>query len=198
MKDGNKARIATLTQSMLMALEDVACADDLRQGIADTPWRVSKMWAECLQGYDTVDGKEILARTFQDDIISTYNGMVIVKDIKFFSHCEHHLCPFYGHAHIGYIPGNGTVVGLSKLARLVEIYSKRLQVQERMTQQILNDLVSYLMPEGVMVVVEAIHTCMVMRGVQSPDALTITSACSGAMFDTAAARMEFLHLIKKG
>ena len=130
-----------------------------------------------------------------DDGAENYNGMVVVKDIPVFSHCEHHLAPFFGVAHIGYIP-NGKIVGLSKLVRLVEIYMRRLQVQERLTQQVAETLQEELEAHGVGVIINCVHSCMVARGVQAVGTSTITSAMTGAFFDNLETRQEFMGLVK--
>ena len=162
-----------------------------REGLLETPKRVAKMYDEIFSGYQ-MDPKALLSKSFAED---AHHEMVIVKDIPFYSHCEHHMVPFFGHAHIAYIP-NGSVVGLSKLARLVDCYSKRLQIQERLTSQIADMIDSELSPMGVMVVVQAEHLCMSMRGVKKPGSNTITSAVRGVFKDsTNVARAEFLSLI---
>ena len=162
-----------------------------REGLLETPKRVAKMYDEIFSGYQ-MDPKALLSKSFAED---EHHEMVIVKDIPFYSHCEHHMVPFFGHAHIAYIP-NGSVVGLSKLARLVDCYSKRLQIQERLTSQIADMIDSELSPMGVMVVVQAEHLCMSMRGVKKPGSNTITSAVRGVFKDsTNVARAEFLSLI---
>lgn len=162
----------------------------------ETPQRVAKMWDELLAGYDKDPG-EILSKTFDVDAggDTNGNGIVIVKDIPLFSQCEHHLVPFYGKVHIAYIPRT-KVVGLSKFARLVECYGRRLQVQERLTKQIADAINQYLDPIGVMVVVEAEHMCMTMRGIQKPGTKTVTSRVSGVFFDKPEARAEALELLK--
>ena len=162
----------------------------------ETPKRVAKMWDELLAGYDR-DPAEILSKTFDVDAggDENGNGIVIVKDIPLFSQCEHHLVPFYGKVHIAYIPRT-KVVGLSKFARLVECYGRRLQVQERLTKQIADAINQYLNPIGVMVVVEAEHMCMTMRGIQKPGTKTVTSRVSGVFFNKPEARAEALELLK--
>lgn len=162
-----------------------------------TPMRVAKMYDELLAGYEK-DPAAILNKTFDVDAAGDHvntSGIVIVKDIQFFSLCEHHLAPFYGKVSIAYLPKN-KVVGLSKFARLVECYARRLQVQERLTKQIMEAIVQYLDPNGVMVVVEAEHTCMTMRGVQKPGSKTVTSRLYGVFFDNPTARAEVLELLK--
>lgn len=161
-----------------------------------TPVRVAKMWGELLSGY-WEDPETILAKTFDVKGGSSNgdgNGIVIVRDIPFFSCCEHHLVPFYGHVSIAYLPGS-VVVGLSKFARLVECYARRLQVQERLTQQLIDDIGRYLKPRGVMVIIEAEHMCMTMRGIQKPGTKTVTSRVSGVFFDKPEARDEALRLL---
>ena len=163
----------------------------------ETPKRVAKMWNELLAGYDK-DPAEILSKTFDVDAGGDVNGngIVIVKDIPLFSQCEHHLVPFYGRVHIAYIPRN-KVVGLSKFARLVECFGRRLQVQERLTKQIMDAIVTNLDPIGVMVIIEAEHMCMTMRGIQKPGTKTVTSRVSGVFFDKPEARAEALALLER-
>jgi GTP cyclohydrolase I len=163
-----------------------------REGLKDTPFRVEKMYKELFSGYSK-QPNTILKRTFKAD----YDEMIIEKDIDFYSHCEHHMVPFFGKVHIGYIP-NGEVVGLSKLARLVQMYAHRLQIQERLTEQIHSAIVENLKPKGCIVVIEAQHLCMCMRGVKSINAKTTTSALSGVFKDVKtrdSARAEFMRLI---
>ena len=163
--------------------------DPTREGLEKTPMRVAKAMQVLTKGY-TMDAHKILTDAlFKED----YNQMVIVKDIDFFSMCEHHMLPFYGKVHVAYIP-NGYITGLSKIARVVDIYSHRLQVQERLTQQIKDCIQNTLHPLGVMVVVEAKHMCMQMRGVEKQTAITTTSDFSGA-FNQAKTREEFMNLL---
>ena len=163
--------------------------DPNREGLEKTPMRVAKAMQVLTKGY-TIDAHKILTDAlFKED----YNQMVIVKDIDFFSLCEHHMLPFYGKVHVAYIP-NGYITGLSKIARVVDIYSHRLQVQERMTLQIKECIEQTLKPLGVMVVVEARHMCMQMRGVEKINSITTTSDFSGA-FQQAKTRQEFMNLI---
>ena len=163
----------------------------------ETPLRVAKMWNELLSGYDK-DPAEILSKQFDVDAggDTNGNGIVIVKDIPLFSQCEHHLVPFYGKVHIAYIPRH-KVVGLSKFARLVECFGRRLQVQERLTKQVMDAIVENLDPIGVMVVIEAEHMCMTMRGIQKPGTKTVTSRVSGVFFDNPSARAEALALLER-
>ena len=229
-------------------LEEIEPLTYDRQGLVETPKRVAKAFAEYFSGYGR-DGQELLGKTFEDDVLSTYRGAVIVGPISFYSHCEHHLAVFHGTAYVGYIPGDpswevtatdgtksspalqltrkpdvgsfiglgpgnsdakdsaarevadvtvipGKVVGLSKLAKLIELYARRLQVQERLTQQIADDLEKYLQPKGVMVVMNAIHTCMCARGARALGCNTTTSSVTGVFESKPEARAEFLHLMQ--
>ena len=164
--------------------------DKSREGLLKTPERASKAMKFLTEGYEK-DPKQILqSAMFEED----YNEMVIVKDIELYSLCEHHLLPFFGKAHVAYIP-NGYIVGLSKLPRIVDVFSRRLQVQERLTEQILDCINNTLNPKGVAVVIEASHMCMMMRGVQKQNSTTTTSGFRGGFKDTET-RNEFLNLIK--
>ena len=166
--------------------------DPAREGLVKTPERVAKALQFMTQGYEQ-DGTEIIQKAIFDE---EYKQMVIVKDIELYSMCEHHMCPFIGKAHVAYIP-NGKITGLSKIARVVETYARRLQVQERLTVQIRNCIDESLHPLGVAVVIEAQHTCMSMRGVQKSNAVTTTSAFSGIFLSSARTRNEFLNLIDR-
>ena len=163
--------------------------DPDREGLEKTPMRVAKAMQTLTKGYQMDAHKVLTDALFKED----YSQMVIVKDIDFFSLCEHHMLPFYGKAHVAYIP-NGYITGLSKIARVVDIYAHRLQVQERMTQQIKDCIQDTLKPLGVMVVIEAKHMCMQMRGVEKQNSITTTSDFSGA-FNQAKTRQEFMNLI---
>ena len=163
--------------------------DPEREGLLKTPLRVAKAMQVLTRGYQMDAHKVLTDALFKED----YSQMVIVKDIDFFSLCEHHMLPFYGKAHVAYIP-NGYITGLSKIARVVDIYAHRLQVQERMTQQIKDCIQETLKPMGVMVVIEARHMCMQMRGIEKQNAITNTSDFSGA-FNQAKTRQEFMNLI---
>ncbi len=164
--------------------------DSSREGLRKTPERVAKALQFLTQGYFQ-DGEEIVrSAVFQEP----YNHMVVVKDIELFSMCEHHMMPFIGKAHVAYIP-DGRITGLSKIARVVETYARRLQVQERLTEQIRDCIQDSLHPLGVAVVIEAMHTCMSMRGVQKSNAITTTSAFSGVFLSSDKTRNEFLQLI---
>ncbi len=165
--------------------------DPDRQGLRQTPFRVAKMYREVTRGYHMDPTKLINNAVF--DV--KYNEMVVVANIEYYSMCEHHMLPFFGKVHVGYIP-KGKVVGLSKIPRLVEMYARRLQVQEQMTQQIADTLNHALKPTGVGVVVEGQHMCMMMRGVQKDQAKMITSAMLGEFHDDEKTRSEFLNLIR--
>lgn len=165
--------------------------DPGREGLLRTPHRVAKAYEFLTKGY-----REDIQMVLNDAIFNEkYSEMVIVKDIDFFSMCEHHMLPFFGRAHVAYIP-NGKIVGLSKIPRIVEVFSRRLQVQERLTQQIAETLFEALNPEGVGVVVEARHMCMMMRGVEKQNSLATTSAMLGVFREDVRTRGEFLHLIE--
>lgn len=179
-------KIAPLVTSMLEDLGE----DPQREGLLKTPQRVAKSMQFLTYGYKLDPADVLRSAIFEED----YSQMVIVKDIEFYSLCEHHLLPFFGKAHVGYIP-NGKITGLSKIARVVEILSRRLQVQERLTVQIKECIQNTLNPLGVMVVIEAQHMCMQMRGVQKANTLTTTSDFTGA-FNAAKTREEFMNLIR--
>ncbi len=164
--------------------------DPQREGLVKTPMRVAKAMQVLTRGY-TQDARKVLTDALFEE---KYSQMVIVKDIDFFSMCEHHMLPFYGKAHVAYIP-NGVITGLSKIARVVDIYSHRLQVQERLTQQIKDCIDETLHPLGVMVVIEAKHMCMQMRGVEKQNSITTTSDFCGA-FNQAKTREEFMNLLR--
>lgn len=184
----NQDKIALAMASIIEAIGE----NPLREGIKDTPQRVAEMYAELFSGLD-VDPKAELSVDFGEG----YEEMVILKDIPFYSMCEHHLLPFYGVAHVGYIPSaGGRVVGISKLARVVEIFARRPQLQERMTQQIADAIFEALVPNGVAVVIQAEHLCMIMRGIKKPGASVITSAVRGNFRSRIATRAEFLSLIQ--
>lgn len=165
--------------------------DPDREGLQDTPSRVVRSYEEFFKGYEA-DPVEILERTFEET--DGYDEMVLLRDIRFESHCEHHMAPIIGKAHVAYLPGR-RVVGISKLARLVEAYAKRLQIQEKMTAQIANAIRNVLQPSGVAVVIEASHQCMTTRGIHKPGALMVTSRMLGAFRDNPATRREFLAMI---
>ena len=164
--------------------------DPEREGLQKTPMRVAKAMQILTRGY-TQDPRKVLTDALFEE---KYNQMVIVKDIDFFSMCEHHILPFYGKVHVAYIP-NGYITGLSKIARVVDIFSHRLQVQERLTEQIMACINDTLKPQGVMVVIEAKHMCMQMRGVEKQNSITTTSAYSG-VFESLKTRNEFMNLLR--
>lgn len=181
-------RMAAVT-AMLLAIGE----DPQREGLVETPRRVSEAWAEWFAGYE-MDPAAVI-KTFEEGAKLCGDEMVIVKNIDFYSHCEHHLAPFFGKAHVAYIPDK-RVVGLSKLPRLVDIYAKRLQLQEQLTNQIANAIEQHLQPIGVGVVVEATHFCVCSRGVNKQGSTTITSALRGAIRSRPEARAEFMNLIR--
>ena len=164
--------------------------DPEREGLEKTPMRVAKAMQGLTRGYTQDPHKVLTDALFEEK----YNQMVIVKDIDFFSMCEHHILPFYGKAHVAYIP-KGYITGLSKIARVVDIFSHRLQVQERLTEQVMQCINDTLKPQGVMVVIEAKHMCMQMRGVEKQNSITTTSAYSG-VFESSKTRNEFMNLLR--
>ncbi|MBO9100502.1 MULTISPECIES: GTP cyclohydrolase I FolE [Rhizobium] len=166
--------------------------DPTREGLLDTPKRVAKAYRELFAGYD-MEPEDVLSRTFSE--VAGYNDMVIVKDITFHSHCEHHMVPFHGVAHIAYVPDKG-VLGLSKMARLVDVYARRLQTQETMTAQIATALDESLRPKGVAVMIEAEHMCMAMRGVAKQGAKTLTTRFTGTFEMSAADQARFITLAR--
>jgi GTP cyclohydrolase I len=168
--------------------------DPQREGLHETPKRVVKAFKELYSGYKD-DPAEVLNRIFAE--VEGYDDIVLVRDIPFYSHCEHHMVPFFGMAHIAYYPTKG-VVGLSKLARLVEVFARRLQTQETMTSQIATAMVEALEPRGVAVMIEAEHMCMSMRGVQKAGAMTLTTQFTGVFKDDAAEQVRFLTLVRHG
>ncbi|MDZ4739026.1 MAG: GTP cyclohydrolase I FolE [Alphaproteobacteria bacterium] len=163
----------------------------LREGLRDTPARVARAFEDWFSGYAT-DPEDYLTRTFEE--VEGYDEMVVLRGIRFESHCEHHLAPIIGHAHVGYLPSN-RVVGISKLARVVDGYARRLQVQEKMTAQIANCIQKVLVPRGVAVVIEAAHQCMTTRGVHKPGVGMVTSTMLGAFREDPMSRREFLAVI---
>ena len=196
MTEQDIAKIEGAVYDILSAIGE----DPTREGLKETPHRVAKLYAEIYAGVPKTNeeiGKELL-KVFsdeEDDSTDTFGDLVIVKDIPFYSTCEHHLVPMMGKAHVGYIPGK-QVIGLSKIARLVDMVAKRPQLQERISKDVLNILVDMLKPVGVMVVIEAEHLCVSMRGIKKPGTKTVTSATYGAFKDDAKTRAEFMSLIK--
>jgi len=181
--------IKNITLELIKAMGE----DPEREGLKNTPHRVSRMYVELLNGYNADPEKIINDALFN----ISYDEMVLVRDIEFYSLCEHHMLPFIGRAHIAYIPA-GKVIGLSKIPRIVDMYARRLQVQERLTRQIADFLQHTLKPQGVAVVVEAMHLCSMMRGVKKHDARMTTSAMHGAFRANLATRQEFLDNISRG
>ena len=188
MTTGHSGRKETLIKDFLVELGE----DPKREGLLKTPARVARMYEFLTQGYKQNIEEVMNGAVFEEK----YSEMVIVKDIDFFSICEHHLIPFIGRCHIAYIP-NGRIVGLSKMPRIVEVFARRLQVQERMTQQIADTLYQFLNPMGVAVVMEAQHLCMIMRGVEKLNSSATTSAMLGAFRNDVKTRSEFLTLINR-
>ncbi|GAP63788.1 MAG: GTP cyclohydrolase I FolE [Ardenticatenia bacterium] len=193
-----QARTAALantdtTAQAVRALLEAIGEDPTREGLERTPERVARMYAELTAGY-YVDPEELVNDALFD---ISYDEMVIVRDIEFYSLCEHHLLPFFGHAHVAYIP-NGRVIGLSKIPRVVDMFARRLQVQERMTVQIADFLEETLSPKGVAVVVEGMHMCSMMRGVKKANARMVSSAMRGIFRTDPRTRNEFVNLVQRG
>ncbi|MEK4823304.1 GTP cyclohydrolase I FolE [Niallia sp. FSL W8-0951] len=186
----SKINTPQIEEAIRLLLEAVG-EDPNREGLLDTPKRVAKMYEEVFSGL-TIDPKEYFETIFHED----HEELVLVKDIPFYSMCEHHLVPFYGKAHVAYIPKGGRVAGLSKLARAIEAVSKRPQLQERITSTVADTMMETLEPHGVMVVVEAEHMCMTMRGVKKPGAKTVTLAVRGVFQTDSDKRAEVFALIK--
>jgi len=185
--DFDAARIEGAVREILLAIGE----DPERDGLRETPARVARALAEQFSGLGQ-QAEDVLTTVFD----ANYDELVLVRDIEVYSTCEHHLVPFFGLAHIGYIPNEkGQITGLSKLARLVDVYARRPQVQERMTMQIADGLMNVLEPRGVLVVIEAEHLCMSMRGVRKPGAKTVTSAVRGSIRERQSTRMEAMSLL---
>jgi GTP cyclohydrolase IA len=184
-RDGIDVPFEVLIREQLRQLGE----DPRRDGLLKTPERVEKSMKWLTRGYEMTVEEVVGDALFEED----HHNMVIVKDIEMYSMCEHHMLPFFGKVHIAYIP-NGRIVGLSKLPRVVEVFSRRLQVQERMTEQLASELMRVLRPHGVGVVIEAAHLCMMMRGVEKQNSKTITSAMKGVFLDDLRTREEFLRL----
>lgn len=178
-----------IKEAVRLLLEGIG-EDVSREGLVDTPDRIARMYAEIFSGMEE-DAKQLLSKTFSVD----NSEMVLEKDIVFYSMCEHHMMPFFGRVHVAYIPKD-KVVGLSKLARTVEVYAKRLQIQERMTGQIADAVMEHLEPYGVMVVVEAEHMCMTMRGVKKPGSKTVSIAVRGVFADNAVLQNQFFQMLR--
>ena len=187
MSDKEKKRLEEITKELLGLIGE----DSTRQGLIKTPKRVAESWKFLSQGYHQ-NLNEIINEAIFDE---SARDMIIVKDIEFYSLCEHHLIPFYGKAHVGYIP-NGKIIGLSKIPRIIDFYSRRLQVQERLTNQIATCIQDLLNPKGVAVIMEGRHFCMLMRGVQKQNSIASTSSMLGAFKDQSTTRNEFLKLVE--
>ena len=192
--DDNPGKVTQAqAEDAVRVLLEWAGEDPTREGLLDTPKRVAKAYRDWFSGYQ-MDPREYLARTFEE--VAGYDEMIVLRDIEFESHCEHHMAPIIGRAHVGYIPGDtGRVTGLSKIARVVDLYAKRPQVQERLTCQIADAVMRKLDPRGAIVVIEAEHLCMAMRGIRKPGATTTTSAVRGLFKSNPASRAEALDLI---
>jgi len=188
MTTDNNKNITKLIEKLLQEVGE----DPTREGLLKTPARVAKSWAYFSRGYnqdlDDVVNNAIFHETSKD--------MIVVRDVEFFSHCEHHLLPFFGKAHVGYIP-NGKVIGLSKIPRIIDMYARRLQVQERLTHQIADAIKEVLKPNGVAVVMEGRHMCMQMRGVEKQNSLATTSTMLGRFRESVRTRNEFMYLINR-
>lgn len=187
MSDKEKKRLEEITKELLGLIGE----DSTRQGLIKTPKRVAESWKFLSQGYHQ-NLNEIINEAIFDE---SAKDMIIVKDIEFYSLCEHHLIPFYGKAHVGYIP-NGKIIGLSKIPRIIDFYARRLQVQERLTNQIATCIQDLLNPKGVAVIMEGRHFCMLMRGVQKQNSIASTSSMLGAFKDQSTTRNEFLKLVE--
>ena len=183
----NEKRVAELVRELLTEIGE----DPEREGLKKTPSRVASAWAFLTSGYRTDPAEVINEAVFQSEA----NNMIIARDIEVYSLCEHHMLPFFGRCHIGYIADN-QVLGVSKMARIVDCYARRLQIQERLTNQVANSIMDTLAPEGVGVVIEAQHLCMMMRGVEKQNSCMVTSAMLGSFRNDRATRNEFLQLIK--
>jgi GTP cyclohydrolase IA len=177
-------------EAAVRVLIEWAGDDPEREGLLETPARVARSYRELFAGYES-DPREYLAKTFEE--VAGYDELVILKDIPVVSFCEHHMLPFIGRAHVGYLPAN-RVVGISKLARVVDVYAKRLQIQEKMTAQIANTINDVLKPQGVGVIIKATHHCMTTRGVHKPGTDLVTSRMLGCFRDNALTRQEFLGM----
>jgi GTP cyclohydrolase I len=184
----NHQRVQELVHELLKELGE----DPQREGLRDTPRRVAKAWEFMLQGYKKDTTQVINGALFEQEL----NNMIVVRDIELYSLCEHHMLPFFGRCHIGYI-SRGKVLGVSKLARIVDMYARRLQIQERLTNQIATTIKDVLNAEGVGVVIEAQHLCMMMRGVEKQNSLLTTSSVLGSFRDEEPTRMEFMSLISR-
>lgn len=193
LKTNNKTKETEVIESSIRTILGAIGENPKREGLLFTPSRVARMYEEIFSGIKK-DPKDEITITYAEN----HEEIILVKDISFYSVCEHHLIPFFGVAHVAYLPKDGIITGLSKLARVVEVSSRRLQVQERMTSQIANAIVEKLNPTGVAVVIEAEHLCMSMRGIKKPGSKTITSVLKGIFETNQASRAEVLSLIRYG
>lgn len=193
LKTNNKTKETEVIESSIRTILGAIGENPKREGLLFTPSRVARMYEEIFSGIKK-DPKDEITITYAEN----HEEIILVKDISFYSVCEHHLVPFFGVAHVAYLPKDGIITGLSKLARVVEVSSRRLQVQERMTSQIANAIVEKLNPTGVAVVIEAEHLCMSMRGIKKPGSKTITSVLKGIFETNQASRAEVLSLIRYG
>lgn len=178
-------------EAAVRTLIEWAGDDPTREGLVDTPSRVVRSYEEFFQGY-SADPRSLLERTFEE--VEGYDEIVLLRDIRFESHCEHHMAPIIGRAHVAYLP-HRRVVGISKLARLIEVYAKRLQIQEKMTSQIANTINEVLQPKGTAVIIEASHQCMTTRGVHKPGVTMVTSTMLGEFRENPSTRREFLAMV---
>lgn len=185
----NQEKVEGLVKEFLIEIGE----NPEREGLLGTPRRVAEAYQFLTSGYRVDREKLVNGAIFTQDI----DNMVIMRDIELYSLCEHHLLPFYGRCHIGYIPQNGKILGISKLARLVDMYARRLQLQERLTEQIARSIMDTIKPEGVGVIVEARHLCMMMRGVEKQNSMMTTSSVLGSFHNSVATRNEFLSLINR-
>lgn len=181
--------IKKIEKGMELIIEGLGKNVDIKK-LKDTPKRVAKMYSEIFSGID-IDPKKVIGKVFKEE----YNELVLVKDINFYSICEHHFLPFFGKVHVAYLPDGNNVVGISKIARLVDVLSKRPQIQERMTNQIVDIIMNVLTPQGAMAIIEAEHLCMIMRGIKKPGTKIVTSAMRGIFLRDLRTRTEALYLI---
>jgi len=191
---GEMSREENRIHTARMLLGDIG-EDPTREGLAETPKRMARAWEEMFSGYGPMPNLKLFSN-LEEDLTVVYDEIILLKDIEFYSTCEHHFLPFFGKVHVGYIPGN-SVIGISKLARIVDHFSHRLQIQERLTSQIAEVMVEDGGAQGAAVMVEAQHLCMVMRGVKKQNSVMVTSAVRGKFLEDAKARAEFFSLIRK-
>ena len=193
LRDDEDAEVSREFENLIRRELELIGEDPEREGLARTPSRVAKSLRFLTQGYDTSAEEVVGKGVFREE----HDNMIMVRDIELYSLCEHHMLPFFGKAHVAYLP-NGRLVGLSKIPRVIEVFARRLQVQERLTDQVADALMDVLEPRGVGVVIEAYHLCMMMRGVEKQNSRTVTSALRGALLQDAKTRDEFLRLVHAG